>query len=124
MSLLLVMLGAAIGAPLRYLTDRAIQARHDTVFPWGTFTVNVVGSLVLGATTGITVAAAAPQSIQLFVGVGLCGTLTTYSTFSYETLRLFEDGAVFYAAANVAISVAAALGTAFAGAAIARAFLM
>ena len=48
MTWLLVVLGAAIGAPLRYLTDLTVQKRHDSVFPWGTFTVNVVGCLVLG----------------------------------------------------------------------------
>jgi CrcB protein len=53
MTLLMVCLGAALGAPARYLTDRAIQSRHDTVFPWGTLTVNVVGSLVLGALVGL-----------------------------------------------------------------------
>jgi len=117
--LILVILGAAVGAPLRYLTDRAVQARHDTVFPWGTFAVNVFGSLILGLITGAVVAGAAPSSLQLLVGVGFCGALTTYSTFSYETLRLVEDGALFYAVANVVISVAAALGAAYTGAALA-----
>ena len=117
----LVLIGGAIGAPLRYLTDQAVQARHDTVFPWGTFAVNIVGSVVLGLVTGAVSATAAPHSVQLFVGVGFCGALTTYSTFSYETLRLYEDGARFYALANVIISVAAALGAAFTGAAIAQA---
>ena len=67
--LILVILGAAVGAPLRYLTDRAVQARHDTVFPWGTFAVNVFGSLILGLITGAVVAGAAPNSLQLLVGV-------------------------------------------------------
>ena len=119
--LMLVILGAAVGAPLRYLTDRAVQARHDTVFPWGTFAVNVFGSLILGLITGAVVAGAAPNSLQLLVGVGFCGALTTYSTFSYETLRLVEDGALVYAVANVVISVAAALGAAYTGAALAMA---
>ncbi|WP_206443414.1 fluoride efflux transporter FluC, partial [Candidatus Protofrankia californiensis] len=48
MNWLLVILGAMAGAPVRYLTDRAVQARHDMLFPWGTFTVNVVASGVLG----------------------------------------------------------------------------
>jgi fluoride exporter len=121
MSLILVILGAAVGAPLRYLTDRAVQARHDTVLPWGTFTVNVIGSLILGLLSGAVVAGAAPNSFQLLLGVGFCGALTTYSTFSYETLRLIEQGAVFYALANVVISVTAALGAAFTGAALAQA---
>ncbi|MFG2557567.1 fluoride efflux transporter CrcB [Streptomyces sp. NPDC048496] len=121
MTWLLVIVGAAIGAPLRYLTDRAVQVRHDTVFPWGTFAVNVAGSLLLGLLTGAVAAGAASSQVQLFVGTGLCGALTTYSTFGYETLRLAEDGAKFYAAANVVASVVAALGAVFAGVAVAEA---
>ncbi len=52
MNWLLVVAGGMVGAPLRYLTDRAVQARHDSVLPWGTFMVNVVGCLVLGLLTG------------------------------------------------------------------------
>jgi len=114
---LIVIAGAMVGAPLRYLTDRAVQSRHDTVFPWGTLAVNVTGCLVLGAITG----AASPADVRLLLGTGLCGALTTYSTFSYETLRLTEQGARFYAAANVVASVVAGLGAAFAGAAVAQA---
>jgi CrcB protein len=111
---LLVVGGALVGAPLRYLTDRAVQARHDSVFPWGTFTVNVTGSLILGLLTG------AATHLQLLLGTGLCGALTTYSTFSYETLRLAETGAHRQAAVNVAATVVAGCGAAFAGAALAR----
>jgi CrcB protein len=111
---LLVVGGAMVGAPLRYLTDRAVQARHDSVFPWGTFTVNVTGSLVLGLLAG------AATHLQLLLGTGLCGALTTYSTFSYETLRLAETGARRQAAVNVAATVVAGLGATFAGAALAR----
>ncbi|MEU6391141.1 fluoride efflux transporter CrcB [Streptomyces sp. NPDC046939] len=121
MNWLLVIAGAMVGAPLRYATDRAVQARHDTVFPWGTFTVNVVGSLVLGLITGAVAAGAASSQLQLLVGTGLCGALTTYSTFSYETLRLAETGARLYAALNVLGSVTAGLGAAFTGAALAQA---
>ncbi|MFH8336867.1 fluoride efflux transporter CrcB [Streptomyces sp. AM6-12] len=120
MNWLLVIAGAAVGAPLRYLTDRTVQSRHDTVFPWGTFTVNVVGSLVLGLVTGAVVAGGMSSNLQLLLGTGLCGALTTYSTFSYETLRLAEDGARFLAAANVVASVVAGLGAAFLGAALAQ----
>jgi CrcB protein len=118
---LLVVAGAMVGAPLRYLTDRAVQGRLDshgsTVFPWGTLTVNITGCLVLGILTG----AASPADVRLLLGTGLCGALTTYSTFSYETLRLAEQGARFYAAANVIVSVVAGLGAAFTGAAVAQA---
>jgi fluoride exporter len=120
-SLLLVITGAAIGAPLRYLSDRAIQDRHDTVFPWGTFTVNVLGSLILGIVTGAVTAGGASPQVQLAVGTGFCGALTTYSTFSYETLRLLEDDARLFASANVVASVVAGIGSAFLGVAISRA---
>ncbi|WP_328766168.1 fluoride efflux transporter CrcB [Streptomyces sp. NBC_00286] len=121
MNWLLVIAGGMVGAPLRYLTDRAVQTRHDTVFPWGTFTVNVIGCLILGTLTGAAAAGAASSHIQLLLGTGLCGALTTYSTFSYETLRLTEGGARFYAAVNVIASVVAGLGAAFVGVSIAEA---
>ncbi|WP_030241051.1 fluoride efflux transporter CrcB [Streptomyces sp. NRRL S-350] len=121
MNWLLVVAGAMVGAPLRYLTDRAVQARHDSVFPWGTFTVNVAGCLVLGLVTGAVTAGAASSQVQLLLGTGLCGALTTYSTFSYETLRLAETGAGRYALANAAGSVAAGLAAVYAGAELASA---
>jgi CrcB protein len=107
-----VCLGAAIGAPLRYLTDRGIQARHDSVFPWGTFTVNVAGSLVLGLLTGLATGHHVPGPVSLAVGPGFCGALTTYSTFGYESLRLFEDGARLFATLNVVLSLVVGLAVA------------
>ncbi|MBQ0863004.1 fluoride efflux transporter CrcB [Streptomyces smyrnaeus] len=121
MNWLLVIAGAAVGAPLRYLTDRAVQARHDALFPWGTFVVNIAGSLLLGLVSGAALAGAASSSVQLLLGTGLCGALSTYSTFSYETLRLAEQGAARYALLNVAASVSVGLGAACAGVAVARA---
>ena len=121
MSLLLVITGAAIGAPIRYLSDRAVQARHDTVFPWGTLTVNVLGSLILGLLTGAVTGGGASPQVQLVVGTGFCGALTTYSTFSYETLRLLEGDARLFAAANVMVSIVAGVGSAFLGVVIGQA---
>lgn len=117
MTLLLVALGAAVGAPLRYLTDRAVQARHDTVFPWGTFTANVSGCAVLGFLAALP----AGGSVMALAGTGFCGALTTYSTFGYETLRLAEDGARLFAVFNVTASVIAGLGAAYCGMAVAQA---
>jgi len=117
--LLLVIAGGLVGAPLRYVADRAVQARHDSLFPWGTFSVNVLGSLVLGILTGA--AAALPHDLQLLVGTGFCGALTTYSTFSYETIRLYEDRARFLAIANVTASIVAGLGSVFLGVAVSEA---
>jgi len=120
-SLLLVIVGAAVGAPLRYLTDRAVQSRHDTIFPWGTFAVNVFGSLILGIVAGAVAADGASPQVQLAVGTGFCGALTTYSTFSYETLRLLEGDARLFAAANVVASIVAGAAAAFLGVAISQA---
>jgi fluoride exporter len=117
MTLLLIAFGAAVGAPLRYLTDRAVQARHDSVFPWGTLTVNVAGSFVLGLLTGLPANAA----VTALVGTGFCGALTTYSTFGYETLRLARNGDRFPAAANVVVSLLAGLGAAGVGLMLAQA---
>jgi len=121
MTLLLVAVGAAVGAPLRYLTDRFIQARRDTVFPWGTLTVNVAGSLIFGALSGAARTGRLDPAILTILGPGFCGALTTYSSFGYETLRLAEDGSSLLAAANVAVSLLVGLGAAFIGAAAAAA---
>ncbi len=120
---LLVAMGAALGAPARFLTDRWVQGRHDTVFPWGTFTVNVVGSFILGAVYGGVSAGAFSHAVNLAVGLGFCGALTTYSTFSFETVRLIEDGAGRYATLNALGSLAVGMAAAWAGAAVVRAVL-
>jgi CrcB protein len=115
MTILLVVAGAAVGAPLRYLVDRFVQRRTDSVFPWGTLTVNVVGSFILGLLTITT-----EQTVTLLLGIGFCGAFTTYSTFGYETIRLAEDGARLYAVLNVLVSLGAGLAAATLGALLAR----
>ncbi len=111
---LLVLIGAAIGAPARYLTDRIVQTRWKTTFPFGTLTVNVVGSLILGVIIAATVSAA-PTNLNLLLGIGFCGALTTYSTFSYETVRLLQERATSTALANAVLTVIAGLAAATAG---------
>jgi fluoride exporter len=116
-TVLLVIVGAAVGAPVRYLVDRAVQARLDSVFPWGTFAVNVAGSLILGVLVG----GALPAGVHALIGPGFCGALTTYSTFGYETIRLVEGNARRYAVLTAVVSVGAGLGAAFSGFAVAQA---
>jgi fluoride exporter len=115
-TMLAVALGGLIGAPLRYHLDRWVQNRHGSVFPWGTLVVNVTGCLALGLLT--VQSATLGGSVAALLGTGLCGALTTYSTFGYETLLLVEDGAWLPATANVVVSVFAGLGAALVGAAI------
>jgi fluoride exporter len=117
MTVLLVAAGAAVGAPLRYVLDRAVRSRHDSAFPWGTLVVNVLGSLVLGVLVGLP---AAPW-LSALLGVGFCGALTTYSTFGHETLRLLRNRTYLLATLNVVVSLAAGLGAAYVGITIASA---
>jgi CrcB protein len=118
-TVLLVLLGGALGAPLRYLTDLFVQSRHDSVFPWGTFAVNAVGSLVLGATAGAVAATGGHEWVLTLLGTGFCGALTTFSTFGFETVRLVEDGARLAAALNTAASLAVGMGACAGGWALA-----
>ena len=103
--LLWVAIGAAIGAPLRYLADRAFNVGRT--FPWGTLAVNVAGSGLLGLLIGWPVGPVT-QGIR---GVGFCGALTTYSTFGLELslqLRSRPRTALVYASASIAVGLAAA----------------
>jgi CrcB protein len=122
-TVLFVLVGGAIGAPLRYLTDLFVQSRHDSVFPWGTFAVNVVGSLVLGATAGAVTAADGPAWVLTLVGTGFCGALTTFSAFGFETFRLIEDGSLREAALNVSASLVVGMAACVAGWSLATALV-
>jgi fluoride exporter len=118
MTLVWVALGAAIGAPARYLTDRAVQGRHDSVFPWGTLTVNMVGSFVLGLLTAAATHVA--PAVAAAAGTGFCGALTTFSTFQVETIRLAKDGYAVTAAGYAGASIAAGVAVAVAATVVAR----
>jgi CrcB protein len=116
-TIVLIVLGAMVGAPARYVTDRFVQSRHESAFPWGTLTVNVAGSLLLGLLVGVQ----ASPAVMTLLGSGFCGALSTYSTFSYETLRLLKQRVHFYALANVVASIVAGLGAAYLGFAVGEA---
>lgn len=120
---LLVAAGAAVGAPLRYLVDRVVQGRHRSVFPWGTFTVNVAGSVILGAVTAAALTGGAPNEWELLLGIGVCGAFTTYSTFAYETIRLLQQRAHRVALVNAIASVLVGVLGATIGFAVTRAAL-
>jgi CrcB protein len=113
--LLLAMLGAGVGAPSRWWLDQAVQARHDSVLPWGTFVVNVTGSFALGLLLAAATLGEVDARAVVLGGAGFCGGFTTFSTFGYETLRLVEDGARAPALLNALGSVGVGLAAAFGG---------
>jgi CrcB protein len=81
-TVLLVAVGAALGAPARYLADRAVQRRWPSRFPWGTLLVNLLGSLLAGGVLAASRTTALPPEVVVGLTVGFCGALTTCSTFS------------------------------------------
>jgi CrcB protein len=115
MTLALLMLAAAVGAPLRYVVDQTIQHHWPGAFPAGTLTINLTGSLLLGLLTGLAAHHGLSAQALTVLGTGLLGAYTTFSTFSYESIRLLEDGAVAEATLNVAASLALGLAAAAAG---------
>jgi len=118
---LLVALGAAAGATLRYLTGRLVHPAADAKFPWATFVVNLTGSLILGFLLQAVAARHLPDEAYALLGTGFCGALTTYSTFSFEAVRLITGRDHAWAAIYLIASVAGGLGAAFAGITIAQA---
>lgn len=108
-------LAAALGAVCRYLLDQVVQHQHDQEFPWGTFVINVTGSLLLGLLTGLALHHGLPAVPTTVVGVGFAGGYTTWSTYVWESLALAESGSVRLAATNLLGSLAAGLLAAGAG---------
>ena len=101
---LLVGAGGALGATGRYLTGVALESYPSTIT---TVVVNIVGSFVLGVLTFT----AAGNDLALFVGVGVCGAYTTFSSFSFQTVDLWQRGrpgyAILYAAGNLGLAIGA-----------------
>ncbi len=90
MIVLWVALAGGLGAVARFGLDGLVRTRVSASFPLGTVVVNVTGSFVLGLVTGLTLAHAVPEELRLVVGTGFCGGYTTFSTASFETVRLVE----------------------------------
>jgi CrcB protein len=116
---LLVVAGAAVGAPARYLVDELLAARFGRRFPWGTLTVNLLGSLVLGVLAGLSSRDAVPAHLVTLAGTGFCGAFTTASTFASEVVALAETGRWRGASSYVVVSLAVGIGLAAAGYALA-----
>jgi CrcB protein len=117
--LLGVALAGAVGAPARYLLDSWIEAKRSTDFPLGTLIINLTGSLILGFVTGLALYHGLGKLPRAIIGTGFCGAYTTFSTFSYETVKLIEEGELKNAALNTTASVVIGLLAAAAGLALA-----
>ncbi|MEL6905739.1 MAG: fluoride efflux transporter CrcB [Planctomycetota bacterium] len=114
---LLVGAGGFVGAVLRYGAVRALGA---TAFPWATLSVNVVGSLALGWALSLSARDALSPDVRVALCTGLLGALTTFSTFSAETVRLAQAGSLGAAALNAALNVSLSIAAAAAGFALGR----
>lgn len=112
----IVGLGGALGAMLRHAAGLAALRLIPSAFPWGTLAINVVGSLCIGIVIGLLAYAHTwSQDIRLFAVVGVLGGFTTFSSFSLETILLFERGQALYAVLYIAGSVAGSLGATLIG---------
>ena len=121
MAFLMVGLGGAVGAMLRYGLSGWIHASGGFLFPLGTLVVNILGSYVIGVALQLgTGRFLLTPETRLFLTTGLCGGLTTFSTFSWETLRLLEGQQWAAAAANAVLNLSLCLAATFAGVMTAR----
>ncbi|HEU5423383.1 MAG TPA: fluoride efflux transporter CrcB [Nitrolancea sp.] len=113
-------LGGALGTISRYTVSGWVAARYPS-FPWGTFTVNIAGALVIGffLTLAEERFLIAPEA-RVFVATGFLGGFTTFSTFSWETMALLRDGAFAPALGNAAGSLLTGLFAVYLGIVLAR----
>lgn len=122
--LLLIALGGAIGTVLRYVTSLVAVRWLGADFPYGTLIVNVTGAFAIGVVQQVgTEALLLSDDLRLFITTGMLGGFTTYSTFSYETVRLVEANAWHQAWINVVVTTTVCLGLCFLGIAVGRLLL-
>jgi CrcB protein len=108
--IVLIALGGAFGSVLRYLVATAAAAWMGPTFPWGTLAVNLVGSFLIGVVQSLaTETLVISEEVRLLLATGVMGGLTTYSAFSYESVRLAESGAWGHAWINVLSTTCACL---------------
>jgi len=118
---LLICLAGAIGTGARYLVSTWAARALGTGFPYGTLIVNVTGCFLIAAIMHVALASTSiPTTLRLALTTGFLGGLTTYSSFNYETTKLYQDGAPALAFANFAITVVTCIGAGLLGLAVAR----
>lgn len=115
MNVLLLMIGGGMGTLLRFAVDGHVQSRSRNEFPWGTLLINASGSLMLGLITGLALSHYASANTRLVLGTGFCGGYTTFSTASFETVRLMEEHRLATALVQSVGNLVSALGFAALG---------
>lgn len=115
-NLLLVALGGAVGSVGRYLVSKWLEGG----FPWGTLTVNIVGSLLIGLLTGLVAKGTLTPEMKLLLVTGFCGGFTTFSTFANESLSMMKVGDAVLAAIYIGASVGIGILAVYAGLQIAK----
>jgi fluoride exporter len=114
-TVLAVAIAGALGAPARYLVERAITARTARRFPWGTLVVNVTGSLTLGFVTGLALYHGLASTPKAVVGTGFIGAYTTFSTYAYEVVDVDERESARLAGSYAVVSAVAGIAAATLG---------
>src|SRR4051812_47716475 len=115
MTYIAIALGGVLGALARYVFGGWVQAHAGTTFPWGTLAVNTTGSLLLGFLAHFLEGVIAPPEWRMFATIGFCGAYTTFSTFTYESVRMLQTGEWKLAFAYMSSSMLLGLFAMFAG---------
>ncbi|MEQ9166004.1 MAG: fluoride efflux transporter CrcB [Fulvivirga sp.] len=114
-NILLVGLGGFLGSTLRYLVYIFVDKRFIGSFPLATFSVNIIGSFLLGLLVALSFKNNLSESMRLLLAVGLCGSFTTFSTFAMENFSLLSQKDIMTAFLYISLSVIIGLAAAFAG---------
>ncbi len=120
-----IALGSAVGGVFRYLLGGLVGRAAGPAFPYGTLLVNVTGCFLIGLISRYAAESAAfSPEVRALLAIGFCGGYTTFSTFSYETIKLLEDGQVARAGSYIALSVVLSLAATLAGVLLGREMLL
>jgi CrcB protein len=122
-TLMFVGTGGFLGSVSRFLVSKAMQNCNPSAFPWGTFTVNIAGCLLIGLIYGFSERSSLLTSgWKMFLAVGFCGGFTTFSTFANENMALLRDGEFFYFFIYTILSVVLGLAATFGGMVLTKIF--
>lgn len=119
LTVLLLGLAGGLGAGTRFVADGLVRSRLRTALPVGTIAINITGSFLLGLVAGAVIVHAAPMELQIIAGAGFLGGYTTFSTASFETVRLIQSRRTGQAFLNGIGTALAAVAAAAAGLALA-----